>query len=429
MVSNTRPRNQQRHPLHLLNKHPRSAVFLLAACSALFFSLLIHPRIITGTDYEVAQDGYDRLAQGLLHYGTLSYYPSTFPTVLRGPAYPAFIAALLAINGSWYPQSVQCTQALFHGCTALLAYGIGLMLFDRKRAFIAGLLTALHPYLIWYASKAITESFSTFLFTAVVFCVISLARNPGIVTTLLLGFALGVSSLCKASFLPLALLTPVLLALSLSHKHRVRFALGVLAVALLLVAPWTIRNYNVTHQFIPVHSLLGYNLRVGDVQAEFYEKAPLSFLQLLSYRDFDISSRGDTISHYGIRNAETMTALRWDNELLSKSLHRYIHEPLLVLRKLLFGPIMFWTLSSTPLATVIISLLQLPLLAIFTVSAVRTFKTRGVFSVQTIPIILVMAYFAFHIPIFTIARFSVVLVPTMLVCASGWNWRNEKQIL
>jgi len=193
MVSNTRPRNQQRHPLHLLNKHPRSAVFLLAACSALFFSLLIHPRIITGTDYEVAQDGYDRLAQGLLHYGTLSYYPSTFPTVLRGPAYPAFIAALLAINGSWYPQSVQCTQALFHGCTALLAYGIGLMLFDRKRALIAGLLTALHPYLIWYSSKAITESISTFLFTAIVFSAIYLALHPRILSTIVLGATFGVA--------------------------------------------------------------------------------------------------------------------------------------------------------------------------------------------------------------------------------------------
>ncbi|MBM2846312.1 MAG: glycosyl transferase family 39 [Bacteroidetes bacterium] len=357
------------------------------------------------------------MAYGLYLQGSLSYYPNKSPTVLRGPSYPAFVAVLLSVNEQWYPTIVQVAQALLHACTCLLAYGVAIMLFDPRHALIAGLLTSIHPYLIWYTSKVVTESFATFLFTAIVFGVIFVLRHHKPLAIVILGVTLGTAALCRGSFLPLVLLTPLFMLRALQSQYRWRIASSVLAIALALISTWTFRNYTLTHRLIPVHSLLGYNLRAGDVHAEFYEHAPFSYFQLMTFKQLDISFRGDTISHPWLRNSETMIALEADNELIERSLKRYAYEPLLVVRKALLGPVMFWTLSSSPAATVFSSLFQIPLLIFFIVGGVRAFKLHGVFSNHTIPILLIATYFLCYIPILAIARFSVVLVPTMLLYA------------
>jgi hypothetical protein len=158
-------------------------------------------------------------------------------------------------------------------------------------------------------------------------------------------------------------------------------------------------------------------MRAGDVHAEFYERSPLIYWGLLSFKQHDINSQGDTISHTWMRSAETVTALEADYKLLGRSLNRYMHEPLLVFRKLLLAPVMFWTLSSTPFATVASSIMQIPLLALFVISAVRTARQHGLWSLHSAPILLAVSYFLSHVPVMSIARFGVVLIPTMLVYA------------
>jgi len=342
---------------------------------------------------------------------------------MRGPVYPAFVALLLVISEAWFPTSVQIAQSLLHACTCLLVYRIGFILFNRRSAIIASILTAIHPYLIWFTAKIVTESLATFLFTAIVFAFIFVLMNPKAHTVVLLGAALGIAALCKASLLPLVIGAPLLLMPALPRENRLRIACSVFGIAILLIAPWTLRNYALTDRFVPVHSLFGYNLRIGDVQAEFYERAPFSYFQLLSFKEHDVSSHGDTISHPWLRNAETVKAVEADDELLRKSLTRYLDEPLLVVRKLLFGTIMFWTLSSNPLATAFSALMQVPLLVLFIPAAVRVFRLRGVSSTHALSVLLVGIYVICHIPIFAVARFSVVLVPTMLVYVVG-RWFN-----
>ena len=394
---------------------PRLSVFLLAFVASLAFSVLAFPGFTRATDYHLAEDGYDRLAQGICLQGSFSYYPNPFPTVLRGPAYPALVAVILSLGDDWYPRSVQIAQAVLHGFTCMLAFGLGSMLFDGKRGFIAGVVCAIHPYLIWYSSRLVTETLATFLFTAIMFNVVYLARNPKPRALLLLSVSLAAASLCKGTFLPLVLLVPLVLILILPSTHRWKIACGVFATAVMIISPWSLRNYTLTRQVIPVHSLLGYNLRMGDVQAEFYERSPFSYARLMDLRSFDISSRGDTISHWWMRNVETMTALEADNELIARSFARYLHEPLLVIRKLVFGPIMFWTLSSTTSASLFASLLQVPLLILFVVSTRRILKRYGNRSLWSALVCLVVAYFVLHVPVMALARFSVVLIPTMIV--------------
>jgi len=369
------------------------------------------------TSYKTSEDGYDQLAYGIYHHSSFSYYPNPHPTVLRGPAYPTLVAAALFIKESWYPFSIQFVQALLHGLTCLLAYGIARSLFGSRSALIVGVLCAAHPYLIWYSSRVVTETLSILLFTGIVSCCITYVRSPKPILAILVGMVLALASLCKGTFLPFVFVVPALLFALTPDRRRARMTAAVFCTAILVIAPWTIRNYTLTQQLIPVHSLLGYNLRAGDILAEFYERAPFSYFQLLAFKQHDITAQGDTISHPWMRSAETVRALEADNELTQRSLLRYQQEPILVIRKLLLGPIMFWTLSSSPSATMSSALLQTPLLVFFTIAAVRILRRHRLLSIHALPIALIAVYFATHIPVMALARFSVVLIPTMLAYA------------
>ena len=104
-----------------------------------------------------------------------------------------------------------------------------------------------------------------------------------------------------------------------------------------------------------------------------------------------------------------------DNLYLQNSLDRYLNDPGFFLRKVLHNTVLYWTLGETQLKSVVISLMQIPLLLLFVISAVRIVRQYGIRSIQAIPVIMVCCYFGFHLPIFAFARLSVVLIPTMLV--------------
>jgi len=78
---------------------------------------------------------------------------------------------------------------------------------------------------------------------------------------------------------------------------------------------------------------------------------------------------------------------------------------------------MFWTLGETTSKSAIISLLLLPLFILFIRTCIVVGRTGGCRTIQGAHIAMVLAYYAVHLPVEAIARYSVVLLPTMLVYA------------
>lgn len=387
---------------------------LLALLVALVYVLLIYPRLATPTNAVLDPDGYGALGEGLWRTGRLVYYPDPEPTLNRGPLYPALIAIALAASGGRWPLSIQLVQVALFALTVLATFRLAADLAGgsgRAAALAAGL-AALHPLLIWYTSRVWIETLATLTFTLIALTLVRLARRPDGARALIAGLLLGLGALIKGTFLVPLVAAPLLLW----HRSR-RGALLALVVALTLLLPWTARNWRLSGELVPVHALGGFNVQWGDRYALHYFESPLSYraLRATGWPEVDAIVAG--------RLPESAPAWRWqltyDALALADSVGRYRARPQFLLQKIGLNAVMFWTLGETPLKSVLISMLQLPLLAAFLTAVLRR-GAREPWGAEGIPPALVALYFGAHLPVFAFARLGVVLVPTMLACAAAW---------
>jgi 4-amino-4-deoxy-L-arabinose transferase-like glycosyltransferase len=387
-----------------------SAALLAALCS-----FLIYPEVAGQLSNRITTDRYDELGLGVYHNGTLSFYPDPQPTVLRAPVYPYLLAGVFSLGERLLPYSLQIVQALLHGLTCLLSYYIGRALCGPRRAPVVALLTAVHPYLLWYAGRMVIETVSILLFTLIVLCVLRLFAKPTLLRAMLTGIAIGAGVLCKSTYLPFLFLVPLLLSFSRPRRSLLMHALLVVVFSIATIAPWVVRNHDVSGRWGIVQALTGYNFYVGDRFAERYLASPLSYATIIARTDF---SRMDEGLPDQVREARgAMREVLQDEWLFKMSMERYWREPGFLLAKVAANAAMFWSLGSTPFVSIFTIVLQLPLLYFFIRSAVRLIKRDGPFCAACIPLWLVAMYFVIHLPVYALARFSVVFIPTMLAFA------------
>lgn len=387
-------------------------IALAAVVLGLTYSFFIYPRLAEPFDVGLDPDNYGKLGYGLLKTGTLSYYPDTEPSLARGPIYPLFLGLSLKVSGELYPQSVQLFQSILFGLTCLLVYWTATTLWGRNIALLASFVCAIHPFLIWYTARIWIETLASFFFSALIASTLFLGMKPGIPGAILVGVILGLSILCKATFLVFLVVLPIGLVFAMEKRTGWRLALLVGLTASILVLPWTIRNWNLTGKIIPVHLLAGYNLQRGDSFVEHYRKAPLSHSELWDMSIGEIDE---------LQSSLLPRLRRWEQEMIidsvfmHRSLGRYLEHPEFLLKKVVLNGVMFWTLGGTPPKSVFISILQIPLVFTFVIAALRMFRLQRGFTIQRMHILLVITYYIIHLPFFAVARFSVVLVPTMIL--------------
>jgi hypothetical protein len=164
-----------------------------------------------------------------------------------------------------------------------------------------------------------------------------------------------------------------------------------------------------------VQALTGYNFYVGDRFVERYADSPLSYASISARTDFSRMDEGlpmQVTQASGARREVLQDA--W---LLSRSLDHYLRDPGFLLTKLAANAIMFWTLGSTPTVSLVTIILQAPLLFFFVRSVARLAKRRGLLCPGCLPVWFIATYFAIHLPVYALARFSVVFIPTMIAFA------------
>jgi 4-amino-4-deoxy-L-arabinose transferase-like glycosyltransferase len=178
-----------------------------------------------------------------------------YPTAFRPPVLPFVTGLLYRFTGHDY------FAALLLQCAAGALVPVVLAGFARATwgsvvARVAGWLAAVHPLLVFFCGYLLTES----LFALVL--LLGLWASAEWVKTPRPGRALGTGLLWGLAILtrPNALMMPFLVAawswfplgLSVAPRDRVRqVALLLLGVAL-AVGPWTLRNANELHAFVPV---------------------------------------------------------------------------------------------------------------------------------------------------------------------------------
>ncbi|MET0145317.1 MAG: glycosyltransferase family 39 protein [Ilumatobacteraceae bacterium] len=179
----------------------------------------------------------------------------------RAPLYPLMLGGVYVAFGEHDRIALLVHCVLFVG-TALLAFDLGRRYFNPRTGLIAGLLCAFHPLLLRYVPTLHLETLLTFLVTLMVWTTLRFYYERSVVNGALLGGVAALAALTKAvvMFYPIVFIVGIILAVRASRRRgeQARIPWGGLAAMLvtlvLVISPWTIRNYGTTGHFVPISS-------------------------------------------------------------------------------------------------------------------------------------------------------------------------------
>ena len=207
--------------------------------------------------------------------GWYPFTPADTPTAHWSFLYSLFVAAVYGLFGV-HPLAVRLTQAIIGGI--LLPYMIYCL---ARRVFVAeadpftsapsmphilplvaALLAAVYAYLVLYAATLMTETFYITALLWVLERTLALAECPTKRGGLWLGLGLGIATLLRQSILPWVAVMLVWLMWVGLRRGSLRRTIGSLSISTLLlivmIMPFTIRNYFAYGRFLLLNSNAGY---------------------------------------------------------------------------------------------------------------------------------------------------------------------------
>jgi 4-amino-4-deoxy-L-arabinose transferase-like glycosyltransferase len=183
-------------------------------------------------------DKGDIFARQFLADGTYGFIPG-HPSAYTQPLYGWFLIPLYWIFGRHW-EVVGIAQIAVACVTTLIVWRIGRNWLGSRTGLVAGVLVALHPYLVWHDVHMNREILDHFLAAATVLLTLKAAEHFTPARGAALGVVLGLAILGNVRLEALPL---VVLAYIFARGRRSLLAAGaVLAAAAVVVMPWVIRN-------------------------------------------------------------------------------------------------------------------------------------------------------------------------------------------
>lgn len=208
----------------------------------------------------------DSLQSG--HGFSSPYGGSTGPTALLAPGYPAIIAVIFRFFGSFTLGSaiaVMALQVAFASLTVLVMMRLAHRMFGAGTANIAGIIWAVSIPLLWMPTIFWESCLSTLLLVTFVALTLRCTTNPSFTIWLIVGAMCGIGALVNPALLIVFIAIIGWAAYQTRAVVRLRYApLIATVMALVVLAPWLIRNEKQLHAFIPVRSCFGFELWNGN---------------------------------------------------------------------------------------------------------------------------------------------------------------------
>jgi 4-amino-4-deoxy-L-arabinose transferase-like glycosyltransferase len=222
---------------------------------------------------------YHRLSQSILagrgYSFDFDYYPGFTPagqpTAQWSFLYPLYLAGIYAITGP-HPLAARLIQVILVGVLETwLVFRLGRALFNAKIGLISAGLSAIYAYFIFYDATLMTEPFfiSSVLAMILLGLIVSgMAKDVqstanSILFWFLLGLTMGIAALFRQTIL-LWLPFQLLWIAWAGRKSRIpwrQILVGsaiVIALVIVMILPWTIRNFIFYQAFLPLNSNAGY---------------------------------------------------------------------------------------------------------------------------------------------------------------------------
>lgn len=424
---------------------PVLTIFLLALLVRIVYNLT------TGHNYIPKDDAalYNNLALGMLAQHCYCFIAIHHANISRAPLWPFVIAAIYFFTGAHelYPRLFYCVLG---SGTCILVYLFARDLFGKRVAFFTGIIAAVYTGMFLFDGWLFSESLYTFFSTALVY---SLYRAQRAITLLNMdikgrfrqtwrcagryivtgGICLGLASLTRPNgpvLFGLIVLWGVFIVLThvITWRNGAWTVLVIIGIALVLIAPWTYRNYRVAHAFIPV-ALGGGDVLVGAYNDTVLTNVPNTGPGFWVSKEL-VRPPVDTLSHddwhYTPQDdkADTAHALHWIATHLQDMPYLLAWHLIHMWSPYTFEPALpiiehsQWLSSQIVFALMYLMSIPVFLLAAFGLIVTWKFHRRDLLAVYVVIALTIAQNMAFYANI----RFRAPIEPMLVLLVGGVLW-------
>lgn len=344
------------------------------------------------------------IVEGKWHFGW-----GDLPSAHREPIYPLFMAAIYSLTGP-SREAVHWAHALLGSVTcALLVMLSSMLLRSRSAAALAGILAAFYPPFLLHVQTLLSEPLATVLLLLATYLIVAGWTGAKKWTLVAGALVLGLATLTRAANLMYAPLVAFsILAFSYGRRHFGLRGAALFFVAFLLVlSPWTTRNYAVFGRFIPVGVNAGGSFFRGN-----YDEGTLGSMGTNYHPDMpgDITAQYEGLDEVGV-----------DRLLMREGLKYVRSHPGTFLKLCALKFIRFWFnvgFADPPSRTSIVFAVGnalLLLLALYGILGSGLAVHRAAWPAY----MLVVYYTGLHVVLFATARYNIPVMPYVLCFAAA----------
>jgi 4-amino-4-deoxy-L-arabinose transferase-like glycosyltransferase len=184
--------------------------------------------------------------KGYIEPSVKAAYGISVPTAAHPPLYPTVLAAL-SLFGLDDALAHRALGAFLGGATIVLVGLIGRRVGGDRVGLAAAAIAALYPLLVAADGAPMSESLYGLLIAASLLLALRLRDEQTVPRAAALGAVVGLAALTRSE----ALLLLLLLGIPLTRR-ALKPTLALLGAAVLVLAPWTIRNFSAFDRFTPI---------------------------------------------------------------------------------------------------------------------------------------------------------------------------------
>jgi hypothetical protein len=182
----------------------------------------------------------------------------------KPPLYTLFLAFFLCCTDK-PALALGVSQAFLSSLTCVFVYWIATKLSGKIVGLLSSAATAVYPVFVIQAARPFSVTLHTLLLSALVFLVLHVLQRSHFYNWAIMGILVGLLALGRPSML--GLLPGILLWVWLNRQAIANWhkALPVIVLfTLLTILPWTIRNYHIHHQIVPISTHGGFSFWNGN---------------------------------------------------------------------------------------------------------------------------------------------------------------------
>jgi 4-amino-4-deoxy-L-arabinose transferase-like glycosyltransferase len=335
------------------------------------------------------------------HFSPFANYPIFHP-----PLYPYFLAGVNALFGGLF--AIKIAQALVSSLLIPAVFRIADRTFGSRTAQVAAAIVALYPELVWYSAHLWCETLFLSLFWWAIERVMAADESSSWRIAATGGVLFGLAILTRETLLYLLPFALIWLAWPRGAPRRPLVA-ALLAGAIAVVAPWTLRNWVQFGAFIPVSTGGGLNLYQGNAEisrGEVYD---------------EYYANEGKVSQYQWARAEGLKAIwrrqpAWLFEKIRDEGPRLFELDSLALihiRRGAYGVVACRTYR----AAAAVVLLPWVLIALGSISALARIRIRRD---AALLVVLLSAYLLLHIATHGFSRYRLPVLPVFMILTATW---------